>query len=244
MTERNRGIVLQQLRYGDSSLIVKVFTEEHGIQHFIVKGAFGKSARLKPALFQPLSLIEMQARYKPGRDLNYLTEVSIESPGISIASHIIKSSIALYISELLSKSIIEGSGNRSLFGFVHEALEWLELSDGHLADFHLYFTLELSRYLGFYPKIDMYREGFVFDLMSGEFSGSPYAQHHCIPAAESGDFYRLCRLKPVDFGVIHFGREKRQALLQHLINYYRMHLPGFDGLQSVEVLKVVLSTTG
>lgn len=241
MTESNRGIVLQQLRYGDSSLIVKVFTEERGIQHFIVKGAFGKSARLKPALFQPLSLVEIQARYKPGRDLNYLTEVNIESPGISIASNIVKSSIGIYISELLSKCIMEGTGNPSLFNFVHEALEWLELSEGPLADFHLYFTLELSRHLGFYPKTDKYREGSVFDLMSGEFTVSEYAMHHYIPVTESVDFYRLCQLKPNDFGIVHFGREKRQLLLNHLINYYRIHLPGFDGLKSVEVLKVLLS---
>ncbi len=236
----SRGIVLQHLKYGDSSLIVKVFTENHGLLSFIIKGAYTKHSRFKPAFFQPLTLIEFIARIKPGRDLHFMTEIAVETSYQTLHSGLQKNALVIFLSELLSKTINEMNPNRPLFGFVHQSLQWLDLQQLNYANFHLFFMIELSRYLGFYPKSDNYKKGQVFDLMDGMFKNPVPAPVHSINAELSVFFDQLCHISLEQLQSLHPGREARRQLLENLIVYYRLHLPGFKGMQSHEVLAVVL----
>lgn len=240
MNEHSRGIVLQHIRYGDTSLIVKILTENHGMVSFLVKGAFGKHSRFKPAFFQPLTLLEFVSNMKPGRELQFMTEVSVEIPFHSLHNEMQKNSIVIFISELLSKTSLENNPNSLLFAFVHQSIQWLDLQDRRFADFHLHFMVELSRHLGFYPKSDHYSPGDVFDLMDGLFKPMHPSVFHAIPSGLSTQFHELCQTPLDALWKLHLSREQRRGLLDHLIIYYRLHLPGFKGLQSHEVLSVVL----
>lgn len=236
MSKQNLGIVLQQIRYGDSGLIVRIYTESHGLQSFIIKGAFGKKSRLKPAFFQPLNLLIFEANIHPAKDLHYFKEVAIATPFYSFSSDIFKSSIVIFLSELLSRSLKEHIANPALFAFIRNALEWFDLRTEKYADFHLYFMLELSRHLGFYPKTDSYSEGFAFDLLDGEFKPAHIAGPAAISAVDSIHFLNLCNLRLDSFGSVSFSRETRRELLSHLLHYYQLHMPGFGEMQSYNVL--------
>lgn len=240
MNESSRGVVLQHIRYGDSSLIVKIFTENHGLLSFLIKGAYGKHSRFKPAFFQPLTLIEFVARIKPGKELHFMTEIAVETTYQSLHSGLQKNALVIFLSELLSKTIIESTPNRPLFDFVHQALEWLDLQQHHFANFHLYFMVELSRYLGFYPKSDHFQNGQVFDLMDGMFKNIIPAPVHTINVELSITFEQLCHTNLDQLQELHLSREARRQLIEKMILYYQLHLPGFKGLQSHEVLGVVL----
>lgn len=240
MIERSRGIVLQHLRYGDTSLIVKVFSEEHGLQSFLIKGAFSRHSKFRPALFQPLTFIEYVSRIKPSRDLQFMTEVSIETTFATIHTDVQKSAIIMFITELLTKTIVENTPNQALFDFIHNAVYWLDLSHTKFADFHLLFSLELSRYLGFYPKTDGYKREDVFDLMNGVFRPFSPSIIHYIPEKESIFFLQLCSTSLEQLNELNLNLETRRYLLQHIIVYYQLHVPGFKGMKSHDVLKVVL----
>ncbi len=240
MSDQSRGIVLQHIRYSESSLIVKIFTEEFGLISFLIKGAYGKHSRFKPAFFQPLSLIEFVSRIKPGRDLHFMSEISVETAFHSLHSDIQKNSIVIFISELLSKTIIERSPNKPLFDFIHQAIQWLDLQDQRFADFHLYFMIELSRHLGFYPKSDRFQNGQVFDLMEGVFKFNHPSVVHFMNDKQSAAFHQLCLISLENLYQVQLTREQRREILDLLIVYYRLHFPGFKGLQSHEVLGVVL----
>jgi DNA repair protein RecO (recombination protein O) len=240
MSDQSRGIVLQHIRYSESSLIVKIFTEEFGLISFLIKGAYGKHSRFKPAFFQPLSLIEFVSRIKPGRDLHFMSEISVETAFHSLHSDIQKNSIVIFISELLSKTIIERSPNIPLFDFIHQAIQWLDLQDQRFADFHLYFMIELSRHLGFYPKSDRFQNGQVFDLMEGVFKFNHPSVVHFMNDKQSAAFHQLCLTSLENLYQVQLTREQRREILDLLIVYYRLHFPGFKGLQSHEVLGVVL----
>lgn len=241
MSNSNSGIVLQHIRYGDSSLIVKIYTNTFGLQSFMIKGAFGRKSKLRPALFQPLSLISFEANIHPSRELQFMSEATIETPFYSFTSNVKKSTIVIYISELLSRSLRENVANDALFTFIRNSLEWLDLSTDHFADFHLFFTLELSRYLGFFPKVDSYASGFAFDLMDGEFKPAQFAGPHMLSPDFSNYFFSLCNSKLENLSEWHFTKTIRKELLQQLITYYQLHLPGFGGLHAHEVLSQLLS---
>lgn len=241
MSNSNTGIVLQHIRYGDSSLIVKIYTNTYGLQSFMIKGAFGRKSKLRPALFQPLSIITFEASIHPARELQFMSEAAIDTPFFSFTSNVKKSTIVIYISELLGRTLRENVANDALFSFIRNAMEWLDLSTDQFADFHLFFTLELSRYLGFFPKVDSYTPGFAFDLMDGEFKPVHVAGPHYISPEHCDSFYKLCNSRLDDLSKLHFTRDVRRELLQQLITYYQLHFPGFGGLHAHEVLSQLLS---
>lgn len=240
MNERSRGVVIHALRYGDTSLIVKVFTENFGLQTFLIKGAYGRSSKLKSAFFQPLTLIEFVCRLKATKDLQFMSEVSIETPFINIPFNPSKGAIVLFISELLGKTVIETNANKPLFNFIHDAIHWLDLSSENFTDFHLYFCIELSRHLGFSPKSDVYRDGYVFDLMQGAFKPYAPSMAHFIPVETSSIFKSLCDAGFENIGKIQLSNVQRRELLYQIIMYYRLHVAGFNDLHSHHVLRTVM----
>ena len=169
MNDKTEGIVLQSLRYGDSSLIVKVFTRTEGLNSYMVKGAFNHASKTRVALFQNLHQIAYVEAGKPKTaSLGYLKDVQLVSVYQSLPFVMNKSAILMYVSELLSKSITEQEKNEALYDFIVRSLQWLDLVERDYANFPLFFTLELTRHLGFYPKSN-HENGFFFDMMEGLF---------------------------------------------------------------------------
>ncbi len=240
MTGPTRGIVLQAIKYSDTSLIAKIFTEDAGMQSFMVKGAFGRKSKFRPALFQPMTLVELLSNTKPNQELQFLTELGVEMHYTSIPFQVKKNAIVLFISELLVKTIQEQEANKPLFAFVHQSMEWLDLRQGKLAGFPLYFMLELSKYLGFYPKTGNKTDWPVFDLLNGSFTSNLPLHTYYITQPVSQLLAQLCLCPLDETADLNHTNEQRRNLLSILIDYYRLHVPGFKGLKSLEVLRVVM----
>ena len=144
MDDKIQGIVLQSLRYGDTSLIVRVYTRSSGLKSYIVKGAFNRTAKNRVALFQNLHIINYVEVGNPRQaSLGYLKDVQLKIVYHSLPFVINKSAIVMYVSELLSKVMTESEGNASLYDFIEQSLLWLDLVETDYANFPLYFTLEL-----------------------------------------------------------------------------------------------------
>lgn len=240
MTNHARGIVLQQMRYGDSSLIVKIYSEQHGLLTFMIKGAFGRKSRFRPALFQPLSLLEFVATVQLHKDFQYFSEVSVETPYHSIPLDAHKSTISLFLAELLSKTLVEQGPNPMLYGFLHSSLQWFDLQHHHFASFHLHFMLELSRFLGFYPHLQAEPDWQVFDLIDGSFRPQASGMLYYLDYDEAMLFRQLAETSLENLTSLKHSLAQRRRLLDILILYYQLHLPVFKGLKSHEVLRTVL----
>ncbi|MCK9448720.1 MAG: DNA repair protein RecO [Bacteroidales bacterium] len=241
MSSQNRGIVLQHIRYGDSSLIVRIYTESHGLQSFMIKGAYKRKSRFKPALFQPLSLLAFEAVIHPTRELQFMSEATLEKPFYSFTSNIKKSTIIIFLSELLSRTLKEHTTNPSLFSFLSHSLEWFDLRKEKFSDFHLYFIIELSRHLGFYPKTDQYNTGYLFDIIDGEFKPSHQLNLHTLSAENSQYLYKLCQTRLDNIETLGFSREIRRSLLDNLLIFYQHHVPGFGKLHAHEIVSQLLT---
>jgi len=240
MDDKTQGIVLQSLRYGDSSLIVKVYTRESGLKSYMVKGAFSRTSKNRAALFQNLHLINYVEAGNPHRSsLGYLKDVQLTTVYHSLPFVMNKSAIVMYLSELLSKTLTEPESNAPLYDFIEQSLLWLDLSESDYANFPLYFTLELTRYLGFYPKANQ-MQGYCFDMMEGQFAPH-YPVHPYYFDAEDADLLSRLLNAPIDVAChIPLNAARRREMLDGIITFMRLHAPVMKGFKSHEVLKSVL----
>lgn len=237
MLVKTKAIVLSALKYQEKSLIVKCFTQADGLKSYFVPSAFsGKKSNQKIAYFQPLTILEIEASHKNKGTLEHFREIRLAVPYRSINTDIVKSTIVIFLSELLHHSIREEEKNESLFSFLETALLWLDNND-EMANFHLILLLEITKYFGFYPDTSDMELPF-FELNEGLFS--PFHAISCLSEHETFLFKKLIGLKFESDQKIFAGTE-RQILLKILLDYYAVHLDGFKRPKSLEVLKEVFS---
>ncbi|MDR2907380.1 MAG: DNA repair protein RecO [Bacteroidales bacterium] len=148
---RTRGIVLNHLKYGETSLIVRVFTEYSGLQSFIVKGYRSPKNKGQISLFQPLSLIEIELPEHSKSELLTFKEARALYHYSGISNTIEKHSIFVFLAEVLSKILCVPQSEQDLFDFVYNSLIVLDEATGTCNDFHLIFLRELTTYLGICP---------------------------------------------------------------------------------------------
>ena len=237
MQVKTKAIVLSSLKFQEKSLIVKCFTQSHGLKSYFVRDAFSsRKSNQKIAYFQPMTVLDIEAVHKNKGTLENFKEVKIASPFHSIHSDIYKSTIVMFISEILHHSIHEEEKNEHLFTFLETALEWLDNHD-EIANFHLILMLETTKYLGFYPDISDIDMPF-FEMTEGVFN--PFHAVSSLSEHETNLFKKLIDLRfDNDQKVFHVI--ERQIILKILIDYYSFHLDGFKKPKSLDVLKEVFS---
>lgn len=240
MDDTIQGIVLQSIRYGDTSLIVKVFTRSLGLRSYMVKGAFNRNSKSRAALFQNLHLINYVEASRPNKgSLGYLKDVQLTTVYQSIPFVMNKSAILMYVSELLSKTIIEQEQNEAMFDFIVRSLLWLDLVEQDYANFPLFFTLELTRHLGFYPKAN-HETGFCFDMMEGLFAHDLPVHPYYFDTENAQLLAQMLNVSIDEACRTPLRVSQRRELLDGLIMFMRLHAPVMNDFHSHEVLKTVL----
>ena len=240
MDDKIEGIVLQSVRYGDTSLIVRVFTRNFGLKSYMVKGVFNRTSKSRAALFQNLNLIQYVEAGKPNKStLGYLKDVQLSTIYQSIPFVMNKSAILMYVSELLTKTITEQEQNAALYDFIFRSLQWLDLVERDYANFPLFFTLELTRHLGFYPKTN-HETSFCFDMMEGSFAHDYPIHPYYFDAETAALLTRFLNLGIDEACRLPFRASQRRELLDGLIVFMRLHAPVMKDFRSHEVLKAVL----
>lgn len=243
MIVKTKAIVLTSIKFGDADLIVKCYTEE-GLKTYLIKRIFkskGKrpgnaSKKINIAYFQPLTQLNLTANHNNKGNLNSIREVGISYLYQSVATDILKQSVALFLAEVLSFTLKEEEKNEMLFQYLETSLIWLD-NHSNTANFHLLFLLQLSKYLGFYPEVKVLNQRY-FDLAEGIFTNNKPLIDYV-----SGD--KLILYKSI-FGInfdtieqLQLNAKTRIILLEILLNYYKLHVPGFKTPKSLNVLKDV-----
>ncbi|KIC02482.1 MULTISPECIES: DNA repair protein RecO [unclassified Flavobacterium] len=237
MQVKTKAIVISAIKFQEKSLIAKCFTLSHGLKTYFVRDAFStRKSSQKIAYFQPLTILEIEAVHKNKGTLENFKEIKIGTPFQTIHTDIVKSTIVMFLSEILHYSIQEEEKNESLFIFLETALFWLDQHD-EITNFHLILMLETTKYLGFYPDVS------DADLPFFEMNEGVFTLFHGLSALtehETNLFKKLIDLKfDNDQKVFHVI--ERQLLLKILIDYYSFHLDGFKRPKSLEVLKEIFS---
>lgn len=237
MLVKTKAIVISSIKYQEKSLIVKCLTQSDGLKSYFVPNAFAaKKSNQKIAYFQPLSLLEIEANHKNKGTLEHFKELKLSHAYQTISTDIVKSTIVIFLSEIIHHSIHEEEQNQNLFEFLESALLWLDAHD-EMANFHLILMLEMTKFLGFYPDNSELDSRF-FDAKEGVFS--TFQGTNCISEHETFLFKKLIDLK-FDSDQKVFSANERQILLKILLDYYTIHLDGFKKPKSLEVLKEVFA---
>jgi len=234
---KTKAIVISALKFQEKSLIVKCFTLSNGLKSYFVRDAFSsRKAIQKIAYFQPLSILEIEAVHKNKGTLENFKEIKTAVPFQSIHTDLIKSTMVMFLSEMLHYSIQEEEKNESLFIFLETALTWLDHHD-EISNFHLILLLEATKYLGFYPDVSEIDLPY-FEMIDGVFI--PFHGFNALTEHETNVFKKLIDLK-FDNDQKVFNVAERQILLKILIDYYSFHLDGFKRPKSLEVLREIFS---
>lgn len=221
MLHKTRGIVFRFTKYGDSSIIVTIFTERFGLQTYIVNGVRSKSAKGKIALYQPLTLLDLVVYYKENANIKRIKEVRCVHQYQTVQTDIRKSSIGMFMNEVLNKSVKEENHAQELFDFLYDSLIFLDDQKTGFENFHLIFLIKLSRYLGFGAHD-------VDEVLGGRLTSTE----------EEALLKQLIHAEYKDALVM--NTIQRRALLEILIRFYSSHIDSLGEIRSVQVLKEVM----
>jgi len=241
MLAKTQGIVLKTINYSETSVVAKIYTEHFGLKSYLIRGVRKRKAKTKANSLQLLSLLELEVNNKETRDMQYIKELKSAHVFQTLPYDIRKSSIAIFLNELIYNSIREEEANTSLFYFLFNAIQLLDLVEDNFSNFHLHFAVQLSKYLGFGPAETSFNPDALFDLADGKFYSNQGLGLYKLNQEESLFFYRASALSFEGFQKISLSKSTRKTMLEHILNYYRLHLPEFKALRSHEVLEIVLA---
>lgn len=242
MWQSERGIVLSSVRHNDSTCIVRVFTESRGTVPFIFFLSRSAKTASRNTVLQPLTQIEFQTRYIPSASLQHMREVRNRVPYGSIPFSPVKSTVALYLSEMLSGALSGEQSNPGLLRFMSESFMWLDrAAESVTGNFHILFTLGVARHTGICPNFNDWEPGAMLDLREGCFitSRPPYPEY--VDPVLSAKLAGLAGSSYDDMDSTPLTGAERVRLLEILGTYFRLHVPSFPNLKSIEVLQAVFS---
>lgn len=240
MLHSTRGIALHATKFSETSSVVKIYTELFGLQSYLVKGIRKQNAKIKPGLFQPLTLLDLVVYHKEKTSLQNLKEAAYSHPYQSIPFDIRKSSLALFINELIYKTIHEEEPHPELFEFLFGTCLQLDAAAENFSLFHLVFSLQLTRYLGCMPQSNYSTATPYLNLRDGIFQAEAPDHREFLDPVMSRLFDKLLVMPEGKVPSFTVPSESRDNLLEAILNYYRLHVPGFRELKSHHVLHTVL----
>lgn len=242
MWQIEKGILTSSVRHNDRTCVARIFTETHGMVPFVwFISKSGKNAS-RNTLLQPLTQLEFQADYIPSDSLQHIKDAKNSNPYKEIPVRPIKSSIALFLSEFLTHALNGEQVNPGLFRFISESLKWFDSApDGTYANFHLAFMLGTAAHLGISPNTSTYRPGQILDMREGCFTDNVPMHGEYMSAQLSYKLHILTQTGFDDMQHAPLTGQERVQILNALNTYYRLHVPMFPVLKSIDILETVFS---
>jgi DNA repair protein RecO (recombination protein O) len=235
MLHKTRGIVINYIRYRETSIIVKIYTERFGIQTYIENGVRSSKSKNKIALFQPLTLLDLVVYHDEKKEIHRISEIKCNTPFRTLPYDILKSSVAMFLDEILNKTLKEHSENEILFDFLHHSLVILDELEEHFENFHLIFLLKYAFFLGFAPNTA--KE--IANQLQGNHIGITFEAD----SPKGGINYQavMDRLLMANYhDLLPINRQVRNHLLEIILLFYRLHFEDFGEMKSLQVLREVM----
>lgn len=247
-TYKTRGIVLRSVKYGETSVIVLILTEKFGIQSYLVNGvrAVSKKGSGKSVYFQPSAILELIVYHNELKQLNRLREFSWAHVYRTVLSDVVKNAVALYMVELLTKSLKQPESNADLFHFAEDCFVNLDEGEASItANLPLFFALHLAGILGFRihasSRQSLDEEPLFLDLQEGSFFNQRPAHPHYLEGRLAIHARELQQVQqPEELKQIRLNQETRRELLHAFEKYYSLQVQDFGKMKTLPVLEAIL----
>ena len=240
MLLKTRGIIFRTMKYSETSIIADIFTEEKGLNSFIISGVRNPKSKIGSGLFQVMSLVEIVAYFKDDGKLNRIKEVRPAQIYQSIPFQIEKMAVGMFMAEVCQKSIKTAEENQPFFDFLMESFMLLDNTKESVANYHLSFMMSLTMYLGFLPNGAFSEETPYFDLKEGMFADVVPVHPNFINPEESKDFGAILKTNISNSHQLNFTRTQRKALIKNLLDFYKYHIENFGEINTHKVFETVL----
>lgn len=243
MTHKTKGIVLRTIKYGETSVVVTIFTELFGVQTYMVNGVrTTKKSSAKANHFQPGAILDLIVYHNDLQTMQRIKEFKWDFLYQQILSDVIKNSIALYMVELLQKCLHQPEQNTALFYFCEDVLIQLDAANKAVtANMALYFSLHLTHFFGFKMNDDYDNNQQVLDFKEGSFVAEQPAHPDFIDGEQAIITSQLLKvMQPFELEDIKLHHETRRKLLLHYQDYYALHIPDFGQMKTLAILHEVL----
>lgn len=237
MEVKTRALVLHAIKYGDSQIIVDTLTREQGRVSFICHMPKTGKGKVKKQFFQPLSLLDIVYNYRAGQRLQRFIDIRLAQPFGTIPFDPYKLAISLFVAEFLTYATRDEQRDEQLFDYIEGSLVWLDSVETSFANFHLVFMMHLSRFIGFFPNLEDDYRGAWFDLRNGCFSLVRPPHSDCLQPEEASVIKVLMRMNYDNMRLFRMSQSQRNRCVEIILYYYRLHIPNFPELRSVEVLQ-------
>lgn len=240
MLIKTRGLIFRATKYGESSLILEVYTEARGIRKYIVSGVRKARSRTPASLVQPMNLVDLVAYEREGKEMHRLKEVRPAHIYTKIPFDVYRGTIGLFMLEVSRNAIREVEDNQMLFDFLFGSFVFLDTTEGPIGNIHLHFLLELTAHLGFLPSGSYSNDTPFFDLREGAFVAGFPGHREYLDAPRAELMFRLLHTDRDALAGIAASRLERIGLLTDLLVYYRHHIEGMREINSLKVLREVM----
>lgn len=239
---------MRTVKYGDGGHVVDMYTDVRGRMSFVMKrsavGSVRRQSRFVPSHLIPLSMLELDYDIHGQGRLPRPYSVRLYNVYGTMQSNPVKSAVAMFMAEFLVNALREESPNPLLYEYLESSLRWLDVCTQGYANFHLVFLMRMTRFLGIYPGLDKRTEeragdggGYYYDLMDCEYNAVLPKHPHYLHPDEAHTIPYLLYMNYDNMHLFKFSRGQRRRCLEVINDYYRLHLPGFGELKSLDVFR-------
>lgn len=241
---KTKGIILRSVKYGETSLVVTIYTELFGLQSYLVNGVrvYSKKGSNSASHFQPAALLDLLVYHNELKNLQRIKEYKWAFLYENILFDVLKNSVALFMIELLQKTIKEPEANPDLFHYIEDALMYLDKAEPVvLANYPLFFATHLTNFFGFRISDEYSDEKNILDLQEGAFTHDRPVHPHLLEEPYSQIVSQLLKTQqPQELKEIRINQEKRRILMQAYQVFYALHIPDFGVMKTLPILQEVL----
>lgn len=231
-------ICLRTVRYNDSSAILSAYSRECGLMSFQISSGQSKEGRRRKALTMPLSFIECICDIRTGRDIHTIKELIPWGCNLlAINAHPIKTSIAVFLAEILSIVLRDSHPDSILFDYIATGIQRLAKIDQGIGNFHLSFLYGLSRFLGIEPDLGTWKQGYIFDMSEGIFRPTPPLHTHYLSPEKARTVAALAMMSERNLNMFRLNRKQRNDILDGILEYYSIHFSHISSISSIQVLR-------
>lgn len=241
MLAKCRAIVIKTIDYSESSIILKCYTDTYGMQSYLINGVRKSKGSIRPSHVLPLTLLELEAYHQNNKNIQRIKELKCVPVLHHIHFDMVKSAIGMFVSEVIYRVIKEENNpDHAVFNFLFNTIQMLDIEDERLANFPIYFLLQFSRFLGFYPKEGISASHTGFNFKDGIFEHYDPTNPFMLDETSGKILLGLLGKSYDDQKEDQIRPDQRKYLLNSLILYYNEHLNGFSNMKSHEILSEVL----
>lgn len=239
MQIESRAIVLHRTAYNDRYNIVHLYTEMYGRLGVLVPITKSRRGSRSIIPLATLSEIEFVGELKRGKQLATLQEVKLYRSNHNLQMQPSKCSQSMFIGELLYRTLSYDMPDQDLYTYISESMQVLDKLDRGIANFYLCFTYHLLYHLAIEPMIErsVGGEKLWFDLREAQFTSKPRFNSEAIPPMWCQALRCFSRITYENMHRYQYNREQRATIIDYLLLYYRLHLPSFTHIKSLDILR-------